>query len=171
MGLVQFAWSLLFQNYLLKPVDMSSLECIDNMFPSGLKKNIVTDTWNLEVLGMFRSGFIGIYWLAGENYILNIGLESIGQPSCVFKKRYWGCRGDSVVKESTSYSFRGSSIRSSHPHGGSKPSYSCSRGSRAPSETSPCTHVIYIHGGKTLTWSQSREKKLRWVPGAGEMGT
>lgn len=82
----------IFSELLFKPVDMSSLECIDNMFPLGLKKkkNIVTDTWNLEVLGMFRSGFIGICCLAGKNYILNIGLESIGQPSCVFKKKILG---------------------------------------------------------------------------------
>lgn len=154
MGLVQFAWSLFFQNYCLNQLIWVAWNVLIT-FPSGLKKkkNIVTDTWNLEVLGMFRSGFIGICCSAGKNYILNIGLESISQPSCVFKKRYWGCRGDSTVKESSSYSCRGSSIRSSQPHGGSKPSNSCSRGSRAPSE--PPMHTCDIH-----TWRQNIDMKL-----------
>lgn len=72
-----------FSELLFKPVDMSSLECIDNMFPSGLKNHCY------EYLGLRRAGHVQI-WLYGNLLLrrgklhLNIGLESAGQPSCVF---------------------------------------------------------------------------------------
>lgn len=60
-GLVQFAFELdFFQKF--RAVGMSDLECTDNLLPSGLKEKttlLLIVVW-LTVLGMFRSGFLGI---------------------------------------------------------------------------------------------------------------